>query len=71
MLYTFILNQPFGSLLEILPGNNTFLKAFNSEFQKIKVWFNYQHSKSLEVGDKINLTRIIKFYGYYENALFK
>ena len=66
-LYTFVANKPFGSLLEISPANNIFLKAFNSEFQEIKIWFTDQTSKPLEVEDKINLTLLIK---YYENALF-
>ena len=32
ILYTFVPNKPFGSLLEILPTNHIFLKTFNSEF---------------------------------------
>ena len=36
ILYTFVPNKPFGSLLEISPINNIFLKTFNSEFQEIK-----------------------------------
>ena len=39
VLYTFVPNKPFGSLLEISPKNHVFLKTFNSEFQDIKVWF--------------------------------
>ena len=39
ILYTFVPNKPFGSLLEISPSNHIFLKTFNSEFQEIKVWF--------------------------------
>ena len=31
ILYTFVPNKPFGSLLEILPINHIFLKTFNSE----------------------------------------
>ena len=60
ILYTFVPNKSFGSLLEILPANQIFLKTFNSEFQEIKVWFTDQTSKSLEVEDKINLSMIIK-----------
>ena len=48
ILYTFVPNKPFGSLLEISPTNHIFLKTFNSEFQDIKVWFKYQTRKSLE-----------------------
>ena len=36
ILYTFLPNKPFGSLLEISPPNHIFLKTFNSEFQEIK-----------------------------------
>ena len=60
ILYTFVPNKPFGSLLEISPTNHIFLKTFNAEFQEIKVWFTDQNNKALEVEDKINLTLIIK-----------
>ena len=33
ILYTFVPNKPFGSLLEISPTNHIFLKMSNSEFQ--------------------------------------
>ena len=36
IFYTFVPNKTFGSLLEILPPNQFFLKTFNSEFQEIK-----------------------------------
>ena len=36
VLYTFVLNKPFGSLLEIFPSNHIFFKTFNSEFQIIE-----------------------------------
>ena len=32
VLYTIVLNKPFGSLVEISPKTHTFLKIFNSEF---------------------------------------
>ena len=60
ILYTFVANKTFGSLLEISPKNHVFLKTFNSEFRKIKVWFTDQKSRPLEVEDKINITLIIK-----------
>ena len=60
ILYAFVPNKTFGSLLEILPPNHLFLKTFNSEFQEIKIWFTDQTSKPLEVEDKINITLIIK-----------
>ena len=60
ILYAFVPNETFGSLLEISPTNHVFLKTFNSEFHEIKVWFTDQTSKSLELEDKINVTLIIK-----------
>ena len=50
ILYTFVLNKPFGSLLEM----------FQSEFQEIKVWFTDQNFNPLEADDKINIPLIIK-----------
>ena len=41
VLYTFVPNKLFGSLLEISPTNFIPLKTFNSEFQAIEVWFTY------------------------------
>ena len=60
ILYTFVSNKTFGSLLEISPPNHVFLKTFNSEFREIKIWFTDQINKPLEVEDKINITLIIK-----------
>ena len=60
ILYTFVPNKTFGSLLEISPTNQVFLKPFNSEFQEVKIWFTDQTSKPLELEDKINITLIIK-----------
>ena len=60
ILYTFVPNKPFGSLLEISSPNHIFLKTFNSEFQEMKVWFTDENSKPLELEDKINLTLIVK-----------
>ena len=60
ILYTFVSNKPFGSLLEISPTSHIFLKTFNSEFQDMKIWFTDQNSNPLEVEDKINLTLITK-----------
>ena len=60
VLYIFVPNKPFGSLLEIYPKNHIFLKIFNSEFQDIRVWFTDQNSQPLEIEDRINLTLVIK-----------
>ena len=60
ILYTCFPNKPFGSLLEISPINFIPLKAFNSEFQTIEVWFTDQNSQQLEIEDRINFTLVIK-----------
>ena len=60
VLYTFVPNKPFGSLLEISPTNHIFLKTFNSEYDEIIVWFTDQNSKPLETEDRINLTMVVK-----------
>ena len=60
VLYTFVPNKQFGSLLEISPANHIFLKTFNSEFQTTEVCFTDQNSQPLEIEDRINLTLVIK-----------
>ena len=60
VLQTFVPNKAFGSLLGISQTNHIFLKTFNSEYDKIKVWFTDQSSQALEMGDRINLTMVIK-----------
>ena len=60
ILFTFVPNKTFGSLLEISPTNHVFFKIFNSEFQEIKIWSIDQTSKPLEVENRINVTLIVK-----------
>ena len=60
VLYTFVPNKSFGSLLDISPSNHIFLKTFNSESDEIVVKFTDQNSKPLEIEDRINLTMVIE-----------
>ena len=60
VLYTFVLNKPFSSLLEISQTNHIYLKTFNSEYDDNKVWFTDQNSEPLEREDRIHLTIVIK-----------
>ena len=60
VLYTFVPNKSFGSLLDISPSNHIFLKTFNSQYDEIVVWLTDQNSKPLEIEDRINLTMVIK-----------
>ena len=60
VLYTFVTNKLFGSLLEIFPTNHIFLKTFKSELTDLDVWFTDQNSQPLEIEDRIKLTLVIK-----------
>ena len=60
VLYTFFPNKPFGSLLEISPTNQIFLKTFNSEYGELIVWFIDQNSQALEIEGMIYLMMVIK-----------
>ena len=51
VLFTFVPNKTFSSLLETSSINHIFLKTFNSDNSKIKVWFTDQNSKPLEIED--------------------
>ena len=58
--YIHLFQTNHGTLLEISPSNHIFLKTFNSEFQKVEVWFTDQNNNPLEGEDKTNITLIIK-----------
>ena len=60
VLYMFVPDKLFGSLLEISPINHIFLKIFNSEHDEIKVWLTDQNSQPLEIEDRLNLTMVNK-----------
>ena len=49
VLYTFVPNKRFGSLLEISLTIHIFLKTCNSEYNEIIVWFTDQNSQPLEI----------------------
>lgn len=48
VLYTFITNKPFGSLIDILPATFMFLKTLKSRFLLVDVWSTDQNSEPLE-----------------------
>ena len=58
VFYTFVSYKSSGRLLDISLKNFIFLKAFNSEFLYIEVWFTDQNSKPLEIEDKIKITLV-------------
>ena len=69
VLYIFVPNKVFCSLLETSPTNQIFLKTFSSEYDEITVWFTDQNSQSLEIEDRINLTMVIRKW-LYKNEIF-
>ena len=60
VLFTFVPNKPFRSLLEVSPTNCFFLKTFDSEFPYIEVSFTDQNNQPLEIEDIIILNLVIK-----------
>ena len=59
VMFRIIPNKSFGNLTKISSKNNILLKIFNSEFQKIEVWFTDQKSQKLGI-EKKKITLIIK-----------
>ena len=57
-MYTLVPNKWFGQLLNISTKRFIFLKAFDSEFSYIEVWFTYQTSNALDIADKINFALV-------------
>ena len=64
LLYTFVPNKPFGSLLNIEPKSEIFTKTFGGGFydqnQNVSVWFTDQSGNALDIEDAISLTLVIK-----------
>ena len=64
VLYTFVPNKPFGSLLIFLLTNHIFLITFNPEYDEIKLWFTEQNIQPLEIEDRRNLRMQIKIVNH-------
>ena len=48
LLFTFVLNKPFGQLITISSHLLTMLKTISTEFQSIRLWFIDQSNAPLE-----------------------
>ena len=59
VLFTFVPNKQFGQLINIPSHSLTMLRATNTEFSSIEIWFTDQNSEPLEIEDIVNLTLII------------
>ena len=55
----FVFNKSLGQLLDVSVKTFMILKAFDSEFLYIVVWFTGLNSKPLEIEDIINITLVI------------
>ena len=55
ILYRFVPNKVFGQLLDNTLQNFLFLKALDSQFLYIEVWFTDKNHKTLQIEDKINI----------------
>ena len=59
VLLTFVPNKQLGQLITITPHSLTMLKATNTEFSFIEIWFTDQNHRPLEIEDNVNITVII------------
>ena len=57
--YTFVPNNLFSQLSDVLSTNLVSFKTFDSEFSNIELWFTNQNSNPLEIEDKINSNLVI------------
>ena len=59
VLFTFVPNKQYGHLISISPHSLVFLKAINTEFSEIEVWFADQNNNDLEIEDNVKISLII------------
>ena len=59
VLFTFVPNKQYGQLISISPHSLVFLKAINTEFSEIDIWFTDQNNNDLEIEDNVNISLII------------
>ena len=59
VLFTFVPNKQYGQLISISPHSLVFLKAMNTEFSEIDIWFIDQNNNDLEIEDNVNRSLII------------
>ena len=59
VLYTFVPNKKYPELMTIHPESLIMLKAVNTEFSFIEIWFTDQNYRLLEIEDNVNISLII------------
>ena len=59
VLFTFVPNKQYGQLISISLHSLVFLKAMNTDFSEIEIWFTDQNNNALEIEDNVNISLII------------
>ena len=59
VLFTFVPTKQYGQVISISPHSLVFLKAMNTDFSGIEVWFTDQNNNALEIEDNVNISLII------------
>ena len=59
VLFTFVPTKQYGQLISISPHSLVFLKAMNTDFSEIEIWFTDQNNNVLEIEDNVNTSLII------------
>ena len=59
VLFTFVPNKQYGKLISISPHSLIFLKAMNTEFSEIDIWYSDQNNNALEIADNVNISLIV------------
>ena len=59
VLFTFVSTKRYGQLISISPHSLVFLKAMNTEFSEIEIWFTDQNNNALEIEDNVNISLTI------------
>ena len=59
VLFSFVLNNPFGQLINTSLYSLAMMSTINTAFSFAEVWFTDRASKALEIEDNVNLTLII------------
>ena len=59
VFFTFVPNNQFRQLMNILPHSLTMINTVNTEFSSGEVWFTDQASKPIEIEDNANLAIIL------------
>ena len=55
VFFTFVPNKKYGQLITVSPHSLIMLKAVNTEFSFIEIWFTDQDNRSFKIEDSVNI----------------